>query len=757
MEATREVAGVITTAVCTTVISFLPIFALQASEGKLFHPLALTKTIAILCALLVALGALPALAAVLYRRRRGLMTEIHSANRTWLAKLLLTAFLLIMLTDTWSPLGVDAGLSANILFVAPLILGILGAFRLFRAVYVTCLAWCLDHGTVMLLGAGALITAGAAIWSGTKSEFMPTLDEGAFLLMPSTAPHAGLTETHEVMALQDRILSRIPEISSAVGKAGRAETALDPAPVSMIETLINYHPEYLRDDNGSVRTFAFDATRNDLFRNVDGDPVRAPDGQPYTTRGRFIRNDGGQLVPDRTGQPFRLWRPALDPALNPGRNAWPGINTESDIWQMIDQSTRITGLTVAPRLQPIETRLIMLQTGLRAPFGIRMQAGSLEKIEQSALSIENNLRNHPMIRSETVVAERANSRPYLEFNINRQELIRYGLTAADVLDNMSVAVAGEPTMMIDAGRQRTRIRVRYPRELRDHADAVRDILVDTRDGKQVRLGQVGDVTFVAGPQMIKSENGFLTGYVMFDRRAAFSNSEVAAAVQDWLRTARATGKLDLPVEVQVSLTGTFINEVRANQRLRIIIPLSLLVIFLLLYGLFKSSLTSLIVFSGVLIAWSGGFIMIWLYNQPWFLDMQIAGIDLRQLFQVSPVRLSVAMWVGFLALFGTATDDGVVLASYLRQVLKGNSKNDQVNVNDAVMEACQRRIRPCLMTTATTIIALLPILTSDSRGAEVLRPMAIPVFGGMIAALLSTLVVPVLLSYAARSERARSG
>jgi len=282
------------------------------------------------------------------------------------------------------------------------------------------------------------------------------------------------------------------------------------------------------------------------------------------------------------------------------------------------------------------------------------------------------------------------------------------------------------------------------RELRDRIDTLGRILVPAPDGAQIPLIQLTEIRYVRGPQAIKSEDTFLLGYVLFDKRANYAEVDVVEDCQRYLEEKIADGEFVVPEGVSYTFAGTYESQVRAQKTLSIVIPLALFIIFVILYFQFRSVTTSMLVFSGIIVAWAGGFLMIWLYAQDWFLDFSVFGVNMRQLFQVHSINLSVAIWVGFLALFGIASDDGVVMCTYLEQSFRGRRLGDRAEVRKAVIDAGARRIRPCLMTTATTILALIPVLTSTGRGSDIMVPMAIPSFGGMTIEVLTMLVVPVL-------------
>ena len=361
------------------------------------------------------------------------------------------------------------------------------------------------------------------------------------------------------------------------------------------------------------------------------------------------------------------------------------------------------------------------------------------------------LKEVPSVKAEAVFADRIVGKPYLHLNINRSEISRYGLNVEDVQQTIETAIGGMKITSTVEGRERFPVRVRYPRELRDDPEALGKILIPTPTGAQIPLSQIVDFEYARGPQAIKSEETFLVGYVLFDKREGFSEVTVVDDARVAIRARIASGDLSVPAGVSYKFSGSYENQVRAEKRLTIIVPIVLILVFLILYFQFKSVSTSLMVFSGIAMAFSGGFMMIWLYGQGWFVDFSLFGTNMRELFQMHTINLSVAVWVGFIALFGIATDDGVLMATYLDQSFVRNRPGNLKGIRAAVVEAGYRRIRPAAMTSATTIIALLPILTSTGRGADIMIPMAIPAFGGMIFAAITYFIVPVL--YSMREER----
>ncbi len=831
-----EVATAILTAVSTTFVSFIPVFTMQAAEGKLFGPLAFTKSFALLAALIVSLLIMPTLAHWFF----GFKIKNHFLKKyghygliiagtiglfigqIWAGILLLLfgvigwtkniiraknpslpnsvnflikhAELILVLIGViwllakyWLPLGASQSLFLNFLFVILLVGLILGGFTLLEFQYKKVLIWCLDNKIKFLIIPAILILLAANVWLGFNTvfgfipkavgqvdwhiqetkiwsgatnsfpgigkEFMPSLNEGSFLLMPTSMPHAGVAHSRKVLGQLDMLLTNIPEVDLAVGKMGRAESALDPAPISMYENIINYKPEYILDANGRKVRFAVDEEGNYLLKNQiqDARDEKLEDRYSKLDKGKKWWFDGkdtvylsssfqhltAQLVEDPDGQYFRNWREQ--------------IKSPDDIWNEIVKVTKIPGVTSAPKLQPIETRLVMLQTGMRAPMGIKVYGPDLKTIERFGLQLENMLKEVPSVKPDAVFADRIVGKPYLHLNINRDEISRYGLSIEDVQQTIETAIGGMQITSTVEGRERFPVRVRYPRELRDDPESLGKILIPTPTGAQIPLSQVIDFEYVRGPQAIKSEETFLVGYVLFDKRDGFSEVTVVNDAQQTIQAKIDAGELTVPAGVSYKFSGSYENQVRAEKRLAMIIPLVLGIVFLILYFQFRSIATSLMVFSGIAMAFSGGFIMLWLYGQSWFADFSLFDTNFRDLFQIHTINLSVAVWVGFIALFGIATDDGVLMATYLDQSFDRNKTDNIKGIRAAVVEAGQRRIKPAIMTSATTIIALLPILTSQGRGSDIMIPMAIPAFGGMLFAAITYFIVPVL--YCWREER----
>lgn len=767
-EATIEVAGAIITAVLTTVISFIPVFTMVGAEGKLFKPLAFTKSFALIAAILVALFLLPPFAAVIFKERKtsrvlamakkavllgvglvavamgqyigGLLIAFELINFLRLKKklsdkqgnLLRIAIsagtVVLLLTYYWRPLGLEQSVFLNLVFVGCICLGLLGIFAVFQRYYGALLQWALANKLLFLTIPASVLLAGFAIFKNTGKEFMPSLNEGAFLLMPTSMPHAGVAENKRVLQQLDMAVATIPEVATVVGKAGRVMSALDPAPLSMYENVIVYKPEYMRNKEGvQVR---YKVNDEGLFVLKSGKLVANPNTTDRTTKTQFWEVTASDLIPDTDGNYYRNWRPM--------------IQSPDDIWKDITRVTKLPGVTSAPKLQPIETRLVMLQTGMRAPMGIKVKGQDLKSIEAFGIRLESLLKKVEGVKTEAVFADRIVGKPYMLIDIDREQLARYGVSLQTVQKELTVAVGGMPITQTVEGRERYGVRVRYPRELRTSPQDLSQIMIALRNGTQIPLSELATIRYQQGPQVIKSEDTFLVGYVLFDKRDEFAEVAVVEAAQRKIEEAIAQGTLVVPKGISYQFTGTYENQVRAEQTLAVVVPLALMIIFLILYFQFRSVSTSMMVFTGIAVAFAGGFIMMWLYGQEWFMNVSFFGKNLRELFQMHPINISVAVWVGFIALFGIATDDGVVMATYLTQTFEREKPSTITAVRAAALHGGKKRIRACLMTTATTILALLPILTSTGKGSDIMIPMAIPAFGGMIIDVTSYFIVPVL-------------
>lgn len=792
--AVSEVSGALSTAMLTTIISFLPVFAMEAQEGKLFKPLAYTKTFALTSAFLLGIIVLPTLAYYIYSIRldskklrkaanillviAGIGLTIYSGiwivlaisliglnnifTPNWkgetIANYINVAITLLLavyfLTIEWLPLGTQESTSLNFIFVILAIGVILGILWLLVIYYENILRWSLKNrwkfmsipiltmlfGLLVWIGFDKTFTVVASgfetvgwksirqttFWQkssdrfpGIGQEFMPSLNEGSFLLMPTTMPHTGVEQNLQFIETLDKRITNIPEVELTVGKWGRVNSALDPAPTQMFENTINYRPEYLLDENGHRQRFK--VNKKGEFELVNGTTYHPDNGF------RLIPKDS--LIADKNGKYLRQWRPHIKKA--------------DDIWQEIVNVSHLPGLTSAPKLQPIEARLVMLSTGMRAPMGLKVSGPDLESIEEGGKALEAALKSIPSIMPSTVFYDRAVGAPYVEIHLNRSKMARYGITVSDLQEVIEAGIGGMTLTTTVEGRERFPVRLRYPRELRDNPEALSKLIIPTGTGVQIPLSEVADIEYAKGAQMIQSENTFLLGYVIFDKVSGKAEVDVVHEADKLLQDKLASGELTLPKGVTYKFAGNYEQQERAAQRLLIVVPLSLLAILLILYFQFKTITASLIHFSGVFVAFAGGFILLWLYGQPWFMNFSIGEMNMRDLFQMHSINLSIAVWVGFIALFGLATNDGVLMGTYIHDTFETRQPKTKEEIREAVIYAGLKRVRPAAMTTATALIALLPVLTSTGKGAEIMVPMAIPTFGGMLIQSMTMFVVPV--------------
>jgi Cu(I)/Ag(I) efflux system membrane protein CusA/SilA len=795
--ATTEVRAAVVTSIATTIVSFLPVFAMQAAEGKLFRPLAFTKTFALLSAFMLGIVVLPTLVHIFFNFR----VDTKKIRKIWNGSFIAAGIFFVIFWHTWPalalvaiginnlldyrwpeirrefpnyiniaitvlvavyylsiewlPLGAHNSVLINFIFVAGIVAVILTVLMVMVHYYEPILRWCLVNkwkfllipaftlffGIMIWLGfdkifgftANGFETIGwkkfrqTALWQsgvktfpGTGKEFMPSLNEGSFLLMPTSMPHSSIEKNLDYIETLDKRLAAIPEVEIAVGKWGRVNSALDPAPVQMFENTINYRSEYILDENGHRLQFKVDR---------DGSYVLKNGGKYNQKKETFRVFPADSLIPDNNGEYFRQWRSQ--------------IKRPVDIWNEIVKVTNIPGLTSAPKLQPIETRLIMLSTGMRAPMGLKVYGPDLESIEQGGMQFEQALKEVPSVKASSVFYDRAVGAPYIEIKLNREAMARYGMSISDVQEILQVAIGGMSLSNSVEGRERFPMRVRYARELRDNPEDIKRILVPAMNGIQIPLGEIADINYTRGAQMIRSENTFLVGYVIFDKQEGKAEVDVVEEAAKILKQKIETGAVVLPAGVSYKFAGNYEHQLRATKRLAIVVPISLMLILLLLYFQFQTVTASFIHFSGVFVAFSGGFIMLWLYGQDWFMNFSVAGLNLRDMFQMHPINLSVAVWVGFIALFGIATNDGVIMGTYIHQVFEQRHPATVHDVREAVVAAGKKRVRPAMMTTAVAVIALLPVLTSTGKGADIMVPMAIPAFGGMIIQVMTIFVVPL--------------
>lgn len=603
--AARQVGRPIFFAMAIIILAFLPVFALGGQEGKLFHPLAFTKTFAMIGATLLGVTLVPVLC-------------------TWLVR---------------GPFHEEKD---NVVM------------RFLMSLYRPALEWALGHGKTVLLGAFALLAAAVILASRIGSEFMPPLEEGSLLFMPVLLPSTSLTEVKRVMSWQDRVIKRVPEVESVAGKLGRAETPTDPAPVEMIETTIMLKP-------------------------------RAE------------------------------WR--------------EGLTKEKIIAELSEKLSVVPGY-VPGFLQPIENRILMLSTGIRAQVGIKVLGADLDVIQQVAFRIEEVVRKIP--GAVGVAASRVQGKPYVEVLPDRQALARYGLNIRDVMDVVEIGLGGLNVSTTIEGRARYPIQLRLERGERSDIDTLGAILIPTKDGPSVPLGQVATIRRSSGPSEISSEDGLLRVFVQTN----VQGRDLGGFVQETQR--RIDEEVALPAGVTLKWSGQYENQLSAQRTLKMIVPVVLLIIFMLLATVFRSAMEAAHVILAVPFALTGGLFLQYLLGY----------------------NFSVAVWIGYIALFGTAIQTGVVMVVYLEEALKRHQEERGKNftladLRAAVLEGSMLRLRPKVMTVSTVIASLLPIMWSAKTGAEVMKPIATPVIGGMLSSLLHILIVTPVIFYWLRKRAMR--
>ncbi len=602
-EAAFQVGRPIFFAMAIIILAFLPVFALTGQEGKLFHPLAFTKTFAMAGATLLGVTLVPVLC-------------------TWLVR------------------GPFHSEQDNIVM------------RFLMRIYQPALGWALEHGRAVIAVAAALLATAGILALRTGSEFMPPLNEGSLLFMPVLVPSTSLTEVKKIMAWQDRVIKSVPEVASVAGKLGRADTATDPAPVEMIETTIMLKP------------------------------------------------------PEE-------WR--------------PGLSREMIVAELSERLSVIPGY-VPGFLQPIENRILMLSTGIRAQLGIKILGSDLEVIQNVAFEIEKLVRTVPGALG--VAASRVQGKPYLHVLPDRLALARHGLSIRDVMDVVEIGLGGLDVSTTIEGRARYPIQLRLDRGERADIETIGNILIPTREGNSVPLGQVARIQRSSGPSEIASEDGLLRVFV----QANVQGRDLGGFVNE-VRN-RITQEIRLPAGVTLKWSGQYENQLSAQRTLVMIVPFVLLIIFMLLTVVFHSAREAAHVILAVPFALTGGVIL-----------QHLLGYN-----------FSVAVWIGYIALFGTAIQTGVVMVVYLEEALKRKRAETGegfclADLKSAVMEGSMLRLRPKVMTVSTVVASLLPIMWSTQTGAEVMKPLATPVIGGMISSLIHILIVtPVIFFWLRRRE-----
>lgn len=701
-DAATEVAPAVVTAVMTTIVSFLPVFFLTGRDHRLFAPLAYTKTFAIAAALITAVTIVPALSRLLLRNKKASTFKASfAAFGTAALVAALSQFVLGYRIADW----LNAPLWAVTCFAAAV--GLLFGWqilkervrpieeiptsRFVRWLYSARLRYALNHKFIALSFPAVLLFVGSCAWFGLATVLRPievatrtvgtelndlpgyveakhsftglqsddwiALDEGSWFYMPTFYPAVSFSQALQILQTQDVLMGEIPEVQDVLGKIGRVESALDPAPAAMVETYIMLKPK-------------------------------------------------------------EQWREGI---------------TSRDIWDEINKVATLPGVTPASALQPIEGRVVMLQTGIKAPMAIRIYGDDLQELSKAAQAVANELKESPYINPATVNPDIVLGKPYIEFTVDREASARYGMTPLMVNQVIETALGGMNLIKTVEGRERYPVRLRYSRNLRERVDQLARLPVVTHSGAVVPLEELASLETTWGPGAITSENARLVAHVSFSTNGTAGDLESVQAIESQLRKVQSLPEtderhLELPPGYSLEAVGSFRNQIEANRRLMWIIPLVILINLFLVYLQFRNLPISMAVFSGIPVAFAGGMIAV----------------------AVMDVELNTAVWVGFIALFGVAVDDGVVMATYIHQLLGRRKVHTVQDVRDTIYEAGLKRIRPCVMTTVTTLVALLPVMFADGRGADVARAMALPIFGGMLVEPLTSFVVPTL--YAAYLE-----
>ncbi len=648
LDASKQVGRPIFFAMAIIILAFVPVFSLTGQEGKLFHPLAFTKTFAMIGSTLLAVTIVPVLASLLVRG------PFHSEDRNWLMRVLLSIYDPVL--DWALRWRKTVMLGASLLLVSALVL----AFGLPRP-----LREKLEAQNARL----------GALARGMGTEFMPPLNEGSLLFMPVLLPSTSLTEVKRIMSWQDKVMAQVPEVLSAAGKLGRAETATDPAPVEMIETTIILKPEYI-------------PTNKTLLGFI-----------PWPT---VVRN------PE--------WR--------------EGVTKQQLINELSEKLTQVPGY-VPGFLQPIENRILMLSTGIRAQLGVKILGDNLDELQKKAFEVERIVRAVP--GAIGVAPSRVQGKPYVEVEVDRTAMARFGLSAQDVLEVVETGLGGKNLTTTIEGRQRFPIQVRLERHERDDIERLGDVLVATPRGQFIPLGQVAKIRRNTGPSEIASENGRLRLFV----QANVQDRDLGGFVNEVKERIAREVKLENGMTIEYS--GAYENQIRAQRTLTLIVPTVLVIIFLLLYIVYHSAKEAAHVILAVPFALTGGVFLQYLLGY----------------------NFSVAVWVGYIALFGTAIQTGIVMVVYLEERLKKRQEERAAegkpftrdDLIQAVKDGARLRLRPKVMTVATIVASLLPIMWSNRTGSEVMQPLATPVIGGMISSLLHILIVtPVIFTWLRERE-----
>ncbi|MBW1680700.1 MAG: efflux RND transporter permease subunit [Deltaproteobacteria bacterium] len=710
MEAAREVGPALFYSLVIITISFLPVFSLEEQSGRLFRPLAFTKTFAMAASSLLAITIVPVLM-TFFVRDRTLGPHISRKTRilVWLTALIGPPLLVVILgvagvdLPDWSlvaALGIS--LFAFILLVPQRIVPETSnpINRVLVRGYVPVIRFVLKWRKTTLLAAAAILVLSIFPASRLGSEFMPPLNEGDLLYMPTTLPGISITKARELVQQTDMIIQGFPEVHHVLGKIGRAETATDPAPLSMMETTIVLRPQ-VEYEMIPVKRF---------FSHWPG-WLKKPLTWiwPEVRKGRILHEWRKRKV-DRF---FSRWPSWLS---KPLAFIWPEERylTVEELVEELDGAIRFPGLTNAWTM-PIKTRIDMLSTGIKTPVGIKVMGPDLNVLSQIGAEIEAVVRGIPGTLS--AYSERVTGGNYLDFRIRRDRIARYGLTVDDVQDVIMSAIGGVNVTQTVEGLERYPVNLRYNRELRDNLDRLKRVLVPTPTGAQIPLVQLADLSIHKGPPSIKSENARRTSWIYVDIRGVDVGSYVEKAREEVDR------RVNLPPGYSLVWSGQYEYMQKARKTLNVIVPATILVIFLLLYFHFHNVAEAFLVMISLPFALVGGFLLLYLLGY----------------------NLSVAVVVGFIAVAGLAVETGVVMLVYLdeacnRKIAAGSMLSAK-DLYSAVAEGAGERVRPILMTVSTTLIGLLPVMYGAETGSQVMKRIAAPMVGGLVSATVLTLVI----------------
>jgi len=651
LQAMLEVGPSVFFSLLVVAVSFLPVFALVDQEGRLFRPLAWTKSLTMAVAALLAVTLDPAIRLLFTRM------EPLTFRPRFLSKVAST-----LLVGTYYP--EERHPVSRVLF------------RLYEG---PC-RWVLKHPKRVIATAILIVLTSVPVFVlALGREFMPPLNEGSILYMPTTLPGISVTEAQRLLTMQDRILKSFPEVDVVFGKAGRAETSTDPAPFSMMETTVLLKPP-----------------------------------EEWRAKARW----------------YSSWAPRPVKAVL--RTVWPDRISWDELVDEMDRAIRIPGNTNAWTM-PIKGRVDMLSTGVRTPVGIKVLGADVKQIERVGEEIEKVLKSVPGTRG--AFAERAAGGHFVNFTPNRDALARFGLTVEDLQSVILAAVGGETISTTVEGRARYTINLRYPRDLRSDLDQLERVLVPTKAGYQVPIRDVASVTLKTGPSMIRNENGMLAAYVFAD----VAGRDVGSYVEEARRAVAA--RVKLPTGTSLVWSGQYENILRVREHLKLIVPVTAILIFVLLYANTKSTVKSLIVFLAVPFSLVGAVFLMWALGY----------------------NVSIATWVGMIALMGLDAETGVFMLLFLdlsfEDARKKGLLRNLADLEEAIVHGAVKRIRPKLMTVAAALLGLMPIMWSTGTGADLMKRIAAPMVGGLFSSFLMELLVypPVYLLWRKRELPEKAG